>query len=402
MCFFQWFVDMEGDQKIISYESLPENILLKIFMKLSLPDRLRAALTCRQWCNIFTSAAAWTTFHFRFYSRKDTRFLQCIVSYGSYLRHVVIELNQFQNVNRVNAVQALLLLAKCSSSRLSKLSIICTGENPLFYAGKEFVSALETVFGRSYSHLVQVNLSKFPMMIDSHTIDVLSKNNPQLESLNIQNDNLVCLVQPESILRLAQRCRRLRELCLHKCSLSRDVLLCFLEENRVALEHLSLQCRSEEIIASHPQDEKAQLSSELWSYVVGHLPKLRVTLHFDQTCPLVVIPLVMKPEVPCAVLRLETFTIIHEMVLQAAYNYSETLEKLILQAPPSAELESALLELSHRCSRLRALHVFCPLSVHTIDNILREHPHMKASGLYTLRSERGTDGPWATDEKVNA
>ncbi|KAL1429049.1 hypothetical protein MTO96_016788 [Rhipicephalus appendiculatus] len=300
MCYFQCFVDMEDDQNVFSYESLPETILLKIFMKLSLPDRLRAALSCRQWCNIFTSPAAWTTFHFRFYSRKDTR------------------------------------------------------------------------------------------------------TTPQLESLNIQNDNLVCLVQPESILRLAQRCRRLRELCLHKCSLSQDVLLCFLEENRVALEHLSLQCRSEEIIASHPQDEKTQLSSELWSCVVGRLPKLRVTLHFDQTCPLVVIPLVMKPEVPCAVLRLETFTIIHDMVLQAAYNYSETLEKLILQAPPSAELESALLELSHRCSRLRALHVFCPLSVHTIDNILREHPHMKASGLYTLRSERGTDGPWATDEKVNA
>lgn len=401
MCYFQCFGNMEDDQKI-SYESLPETVLLKIFMKLPLPDRLRAALSCRHWCNIFTSPAAWTTFHFRFYGRKDTRLLQCIVSYGSHLRQVVIELNQFQNVNRVNAVQALLLLAKCSSTRLSKLSIICTGENPLFYAGKEFVSALETVFKRSNSHLVQVDLSKFPMMIDSHTIDVLSQHNPKLERLNIQNDNLVCLVQPDSILRLAQRCRRLRELCLHKCSLSQDVLLCFLEENRVALEHLSLQCRSEEIIASHPQHEKTQLSSELWSCVVARLPKLRVTLHFDQTCPLVVIPLVMKPEVPCAVLRLETFTIIHDMVLQAAYNYSETLEKLILQAPPSAELESALLELSRRCSRLRALHVFCPLSVHTIENILQEHPHMKTSGLYTLRSERGTDGPWATDDKVNA
>lgn len=402
MCYFQCFVDMEDNQKVVSYESLPETVLLKIFMNLPLPDRLQAALSCRQWCNIFTSPAAWTTFHFRFYDRKDTRFLQCIVSYGPYLHRVVIELNQFQNVNRVNAVQALLLLSKCSSTRLSNLSIICTGENPLFYAGKEFVSALEAVFKRSNSHLVQVDLSKFPMMIDSHTIDVLSQHNPRLESLNIQNDNLVCLVQPESILRLAQRCRRLRELCLHKCSLSQDVLLCFLEGNRVALEHLSLQCRSEEIIASHPQDEKTQLSSELWTCVVERLPMLRVTLHFDQTCPLVVIPLVMKPEVPCAVLRLETFTIIHDMVLLAAYHYSETLEKLILQAPPSTELENALLELSHRCSKLRALHVFCPLSVHTIDNILLEHPHMKASGLYTLRSERGTDGPWATDEKVNA
>ncbi|XP_077504131.1 F-box/LRR-repeat protein 8-like [Amblyomma americanum] len=402
MCYFHYIVTMEDDHKIVSYESLPEAILLEIFMKLSLPDRLQAALSCRRWCNIFTSPAAWTNFHFRFYGRKDTRLLQCIISYGCYLRQVVIELNQFQNVNRVNAVQALLLLAKCSSTRLSHLRIICTGENPLFYAGKEFVSALEAVFKRCNSHLVEVDLGKFPMMIDSHTIDVLSQHSPQLECLNIQNNNLVCLVQPECIVRLAQRCRRLRDLRVHKCSLSQDVLLCFLEQRRVGLEHLSLQCRSEEIIATHPQDEKTQLSSELWSRVVSGLPRLRVTLHFDQTCPLVVIPLVMRPEVPCAVLRLETFTIIHDMVLLAAYSYAETLEKLILQAPPSAELECALLEVSRRCSKLRALHVFCPLSEQTIDTILWEHPCMKASGLYTLRSEAGSDGPWATDEKVDA
>lgn len=402
MCHFQYVVTMEEAYNVVSYEYLPENVILKIIMKLSLHDRLQAGLTCRKWCYVFTSPAAWTNFHFRFYGRKDTRLLQCIVLYGCYLHRVVLELNQFQNVNRVNAVQALHLLAKCSSTKLSHLRIVCTGENPLFYAGKEFVSALEAVLKRSDSYLAEVDLSKFPMMIDSHTIDVLSQHNPGLIYLNIQNNNLVCLIQPDCILRLAQRCRRLRDLRLHKCSFSQDVLLCFLEDCRVGLEHLSLQCRSEEIIASCSQDEKMQLSSELWSCVVARLPRLRVTLHFDQTCPLAVIPLVMRPEVPCSVLRLETFTIIHDMVLQAAYCYSETLEKLILQAPPSAELESALLELSRRCSRLRALHVFCPVSARTINTILEEHPHMKASGLYTLRTERGTDGPWATDDKVDA
>ncbi|CAN7992365.1 unnamed protein product [Ixodes hexagonus] len=384
------------------YENLPDCIILNILLHLPLIDRLHAGLSCKRWYAIFSSPACWKRFHFSFYSRKDTRLLQCIECFGNHLFRATIELNQFQNVNRTNAVQALLLLAKSPETRLSYLKISCTGENPLFYAGKEFVSALEGLLERPNSRLVHVDLSGFPMMINCHTVDVLSQNNPLLEHLNIQNNNLVCLVLPGCIVRLAQRCRQLRELHIHMCSFSRDVLLCFLEANRISLEHLSLKCRSEEAYTNNPEADNDQITSKLWSRVSGALPRLRVTLHFDQTCPLAAIPVVMKPKVPCKVLRLETFTIIHDMVLQAAENYSETLEKLILQAPPSNELENALLRLSTTCHKLRALHVFCPLTAGTIGAILEEHPSMKQSGLFTLRSERGTDGPWASDEKVDA
>ncbi|CAN8001810.1 unnamed protein product [Ixodes pacificus] len=383
-------------------ENLPECIIVNILLHLPLSDRFHAALSCKQWYAAFTTRACWKHFHFSFYSRKDARLLQCIDRFGSHLSRATIQLNQFQNVNRTNAVQALSLLAKSPEARLSHLKISCTGENPLFYAGKEFVSALEGLFGRPNSRLVHVDLSGFPMMIDCCTVDVLSQNNPLLEHLNIQNNNLVCLVLPGCIVRLAQRCRQLRELHIHMCSFSREAMLCFLEANRVNLEHLSLKCRSGEAYTNSPQTDNDQLGSELWWKVRSMLPKLGVTLHFDQTCPLVVIPVIMKPEVPCKVLRLETFTIIHDMVLQAAETYSETLEKLILQAPPSVELENALLKLSTRCRKLKALHVFCPLTAGTIHAILEEHPLMKKSGLFTLRSERGTDGPWASDEKVDA
>lgn len=76
MCHFQYVVTMEEAYNVVSYEYLPENVILKIIMKLSLHDRLQAGLTCRKWCYVFTSPAAWTNFHFRFYGRKDTRLLQ--------------------------------------------------------------------------------------------------------------------------------------------------------------------------------------------------------------------------------------------------------------------------------------------------------------------------------------
>ena len=57
-----------------------------------------------------------------------------------------------------------------------------------------------------------------------------------------------------------------------------------------------------------------ELGETVWSQVVKALPRLRVTLIFDHTCPLFRINEIMKPQIPVHVLRLETFTYIYEEV----------------------------------------------------------------------------------------
>jgi len=62
------------------------------------------------------------------------------------------------------------------------------------------------------------------------------------------------------------------------------------------------------------------ISREVWAAVIKKLPNLRVTLEFDNTCPLFKLSEVMQPEIPVTVLRLETYTdLAAELRLAALY-----------------------------------------------------------------------------------
>ena len=229
--------------------------------------------------------------------------------------------------------------------------------------------------------LREVDLSGFSVCIDDSLISLLAQHHHDLEKLNIQNNVLVVKVSPASLLKVVQNCRKLRDLRVYMCSVSRAVLECLAEDDRVALQQLSLFCcRYEKYVKDIERD--------VWRGLVKKLPQLQVTLKFDHTCPLYRVAEIMKSEIPVVVLCLETQTTLRDEVLQAANFYGDTLERVVIKTPPERvgpTLDSAVLTLAQSCSKLKSLHVFYVLEEATIDRIFELHPSMKARGSYTLK-----------------
>ena len=145
---------------------------------------------------------------------------------------------------------------------------------------------------------------------------------------------------------------------------------------------LNLKCRRYEKYGKDIEDES-------WDSIRKALPKFRVCLAFDHTCPLLRVTEIMKPSIPLSVLRLETFTYIYNELRMATSYYYKTLEVLILHTPlsrNSAELNGALIDSAQRCQRLRQMHVYCLLDEPTVKEILKVRPELtKKPGSYTLK-----------------
>ena len=269
----------------VGWNVLPHNILVDIFMLLSPSDRFHASLTCRSWNACFYIPRIWSKFVFRFLIEPNIDFLQSVEKFGCYMKTISIELDQYHIYNRASACKVLSAFARLPERRLHRLKIRFVGENPCLYAGQEFISALCELFGPAHEdiHVVNslshVDLSGMNVAFAGGLLDLLSENNPLLETLNIQNMVLICQVQSSDTLRLVERCRRLRELCIYNHSLSEDVLLALTADDRHALEHLSVYFRREDKFSG-------DIPADVWKKVTSKLPRLRVTLGFDHTCPL--------------------------------------------------------------------------------------------------------------------
>ena len=343
------------------------------------------------------TSTLWKHMKFVFTEPSHSQYLQYFQKFGKHLQSVEICLDQSKEENRINACEVLDELTKQKERRLQKLKLVFTQENPLFYAGKEFVDRLKVLFGpvdentKVIKQLMHVDLSGLTAMFDDVLFDTLAKNSPALKTLNIQNRVLVCKVTPECIFNMIHRCPDLTELHVHMLSISEDGLLAFTENHRRPLQHLSLYCRRE----TKYMYEKS-ITDDAWQIVSKKLPNLKVTLIFDHTCPLHKVNEIMLPSVPVFALRLETFTYIYEEVRKAARYYSSSLEKLVLETPlnrNSPELNQALVELASECKSLKSLHVFCVLDQDTVDKILSLRPQIKEKQTYTLKYTKEPH-PW--------
>lgn len=381
------------------WASLPDHIVVRILLHLDLPDRYHASLVCQAWESCFHQPCMWRHFHFRFLSpavpEKDlvqgyNRFL---IQHNHHLRRVKLSLDQGIPSNRQQACRVLQSLATTADRQLSAITITFTGENPLFYAGAEFVSALKMLFGPTpvtinppLSQILYVDLSGLTAGYDDSLITILADNHPNLQSLNILNNILVCKVTPTSILNLVEKCRKLTELMAYNCSMSDDVLASFAKSDRLPVQHLCIVCRRED-------KYNKTLTSEVWQTLVTAVPLLRVSLGFDHTCPLNRVGELMQPGIPVKELRLETFTRIYEEVNQAAAYYSTTLEKLVLQTRNSDDLGAALLNLVRTCESLKSLYVYCVLRKEVVEQILDASPLIRTNHDYILKWTPDAE-PW--------
>lgn len=360
-----------------NWATLPDHIIVTILLHLELSDRCRSARVCKSWRACFDYPVVWHSFKFVFHSSKDFEYDKCLENHGEYLKSVEIDCKQGEKANRENACQLIRKLGNLKVRRLQRLKIVFSGENPLFYAGQEFIQSLKDLFSSPKvdcsvtSGLKAVDLSKLPIAYGDDLLRCLAENSSDLESLNIQNGSLVCKVSPACISNIVHKCRKLKSLALHYTSVTENILLSLTEGDRLPLEHLSIDCRREE---KYGKD----ISSKTWQELRTKIPCLRVTLAFDQSCPMFKVNAILKAEVPLWTLWLEVQARVVYQVYFAADSYSETLERMSISTTNSVELERALIHLASRCTKLRELYVFqCYVSKEIRDKILELCPGMK-------------------------
>lgn len=372
------------------WSQLPSDVIVHILSFLPPSDRAAAARINKFWNEAFQHPRLWQYNVFKFTEpRKDP--LVWVQKFGKFMKSIVVVVDQMCSVYRENACALLQLFAIIDSRRLTSFKLVFCANNPLFYSGQEFLDSLTILFSRPPENIAQpiawlqhVDLSEIDVPYDDLVINTLSLNHPTLQYLDIQNRVIVCKVTSFCILSLVQRCRKLKDLRVYHCSISDEILLELASVG--SLQHLSIICR---------RDEKygTDLSAEVWAKLRMCLPKLKVTLGFDHTCPFDVIPVIMKPEIPVTTLKLEIFADAYEHVNMAAAYYSKSLKKLVLQTRNSAAFEEALLNIARSCPNLTTLLVYCVVRSEVIDEIFRLHPSMKERGTYILKSVLEPE-PW--------
>ncbi|XP_055891782.1 F-box/LRR-repeat protein 8-like [Biomphalaria glabrata] len=382
--------------KMEDWANLPDHVVALIFSYLSVAERCRAGAACKHWLQCLETPFLWRNFNCGFFLPGHGQLVKCVEQYSHLISRLTITLNQREVENRKNALSVIDCLTELSDLRLTHLTIQFKGENPLFYGGHEFMTALSKLFSKigekkENSLLKYINFSDLQVNFDNEFMNGIARNCPNLEYLNILNKILVCCVSPDCMVLLVDKCRKLKTLHVYHTSLNNEVMKKLSEPNRVPLRRLGIVCRRHE---KYGED----IASEAWSNLIHANPDLKVELGFDHTTPLHRVAEIIKPEIPVQELHLATFTRIFDEINTAASYYEHTLEKLVVQTRPCKELNEAILNVAQRCKRLNTLYVYCILDKSVIDKILELHPLMKERGTFILKWELEKE-PWTVGKE---
>ncbi|XP_035824901.1 F-box/LRR-repeat protein 8-like [Aplysia californica] len=390
-------VDAESEDLYADWANLPEPLVTHILSFLSALERCRVGATCKNWRESLDNPVLWKTMKCGFFLPAHGNLLKFVQRYGQFVNNLTVALNQKETVNRMNAIAVFKTLNDLDHIRLTHITVQFKGDNPLFYAGQEFMAVLSSLFEKmgqqpaAYRSIRYLNFREMKANFEVDFISHIAASCPQLEYLNILNGMLVCKVSPHSMVDLVQRCEMLKELHLYHCSLSNDVLRMFTEPGRQQLLKLGVVCRRAEKYGT-------DISSEAWSALVLANPDLRVDLGFDHTCPYHRIAEILKPEIPVKELHFATYTRITLEVNLAKMFYDRTLEKLVVHTKPNAEFEQTLLALVRACRKLHTLYVYGVLRKEVIEEIFTLSPEMKSKGSYILKWEMEPE-PWTVGEE---
>ena len=357
---------------------VPEHILVHIFSFIPQSLRYHISLVCCSWNNAFRCPYLWRSFTFTFKKISDKKILVCLDTFGEYLQDVTIEVDQFEEYNRTHAISLIEKLSELRH-RIRSFELRFIGNNPMLFSGGDFLITIKKFFesygSRSYQQLKTIDMKDLKISFDDELLGILIENNPNIENVNLHFRVIVSKITKDAVLKLVTKCRKLKKLSVYNETLTEEVLMCFLEEDRVPLEVLSIAVRREQKYIN-------EMTSNIWTLLRQKLPNLVVTLYFDHTCPLHKVSEILKYDIPVTILKLETYTYIYNEVRLAANQYKDTLEEVILRAPlsrKSPELNTSLIELATECTHLKSLMVYCDLDEETADKILEIRPELKNS-----------------------
>jgi len=373
---------MAGDILLVAnnWSKLFPDILIEILRYLSLKDRFCVSKVCKSWRGVVkNSRIIWDTLHVSTIPNSpedeetDTKqgidkkeYVSFICDHCDLVSRLTLHVSQTDSNCVKDAKRILQNLSIKKDRHLSHFKLTFASENPLFYSGKDFLKLLLQLFDcpEDAQHFISVDLSKFPVSLDSELVNVLVEHhNTHLVNIELQNNSLVCNISKACIRGLVRACKNLKSFSCHMSCVDGETLKIFSEVGRASIATLSFLCKREDKYSS-------DIDSEDWLSLCKACPNLRVKLYFDHTCPIFRVEEILKPMIPVSVLKLRLQATVTEMVFFIAHHYSKTLEVFDVTTTSSVELDTAILHLAISCVNLKELHVWCRLSKSVVDQIM--------------------------------
>jgi hypothetical protein len=311
---------------------LPELVLVQIFSYLSIDERPALEETCKLWYNILRNSHGlafkciiklhalveepvnptqtrlgrvlprWTR-----QTRDQTKpkaaidprpygyIQQYLKRFRKDIKYLYIDIEQHDPSCRFVLCQFLKLFGpeQCPRDRhIHSLRLRFISHNPLLMPSHEIIQSLRTFFQYDASKnrresLISCDLSGLMISLDDDTILTLTKNNPYLRKLNLQDQSLVCILTPFCILQIIDTLKELEDLWVDMISLSDEFILLLIGNDdgeqefirKSPLKHLGVRIRREEKFSD-------EIDISLWQKLREKYPHLKMTLNFGLTTPL--------------------------------------------------------------------------------------------------------------------
>lgn len=376
----------------LTWETIPQHILVNVFCLLPVNDRLNASLACKYWSECFHNPMLWSKFIFKFDTEIDNegKAMNCIEKYSNVLKDVKILLNQSQKISRERACSVMEKLSALKKKKLISFEIKFTGTNPLCFNGQEILQSLKKLFSLSPDselifYLTSIDFNHCNIALDNELISIFATYHTKLRVFKVKNSCLIDNVTPKSILNLIENCKCLQELHTFYHCIDSAVIKALSDPNRLTFKKLSLMCnRSDKFHDLIP--------SEPWMEFAAANPTAEVIIMFHSSIPHYKIIPLLCPGIPLVYLDLKIYGWLAEELSHIAETFSSTLKYLSFntsmdcfsKAPPG--VEPALLNLAERCEKLQELHCYCALNGDVIVSI-QQKCSLKNYTLYRHASD---------------
>ncbi|XP_078542666.1 uncharacterized protein LOC144828415 [Lissotriton helveticus] len=327
-----------------NWACLPEAVLIHIYFLLPLPDKQSMSLSCKAWSQVFRSPAMWRKVLVRVEGGSTRPWIMMLSHYGHFVESVRILLSG------ENGMQVASIIEHLAHLRRSKLrSLALVGEDdPGSYleALQESLQMLFEVSPATAVGFTEVDFGQLSGRLEDKALISLAMNNPSLEKLQIANKQPSIHLQPRSLRKILNSCRRLSHLSMWSSSLSEEVVRAFLQERRAPLQLL-------EIHYGGPTTEF--ISNHLWNKLQEKFPNVVVRLCFTVDMDGNSILDILQPDAPVVSLDICSGSGLDLVFSHVAQYYHRTIKSIIIRGLETPETARAALILQKSCGQLRQI-----------------------------------------------